>query len=131
MVAAALAGGGVVHAFGTGHSHMIAEEAFYRAGGIVAVNQMQDERLTFFKGALESTPAERDQGYARKLIAREALRDWRFSTPPEQAFSQGGYEVARARWCPIAPGETEKLSALFAHIEADVLRVLEKDRLCV
>ncbi|MEK7754337.1 MAG: SIS domain-containing protein, partial [Acidobacteriota bacterium] len=32
MVAAALAGGGVVHAFGTGHSHMIAEEAFYRAG---------------------------------------------------------------------------------------------------
>jgi uncharacterized phosphosugar-binding protein len=74
MVAAALARGGVVHAFGTGHSHMVAEEAFYRAGGIVAVNPMLDERLAFFKGALESTRAEREEGYARTLIVREQVR---------------------------------------------------------
>ena len=33
-----LCGGGRVHAFGTGHSHMLAEELFYRAGGLVNVD---------------------------------------------------------------------------------------------
>lgn len=28
-----LARGGLVHTFGTGHSHLMAEEVFYRAGG--------------------------------------------------------------------------------------------------
>ncbi len=31
--------------------------------------------------------------------------------PAKEMFAQGGYEVACARWCPIAPGETEKLFA--------------------
>ena len=29
--------------------------------------------------------------------------------PAKEMFAQGGYEVACARWCPIAPGETEEL----------------------
>ena len=33
LVAQSIAGGGVVQTFGSGHSHMIAEEAFFRAGG--------------------------------------------------------------------------------------------------
>ena len=33
-VALALKSGGRIHAFGTGHSHMLAEEIFYRAGGL-------------------------------------------------------------------------------------------------
>jgi uncharacterized phosphosugar-binding protein len=74
LVADALAGGGIVHAFGTGHSHMIAEEAFYRAGGLAAVNPILDERLIFLKGALESTRAERESGLAGKLLEREDVR---------------------------------------------------------
>lgn len=42
---------------------------------------------------------------------------WRGYLPPEDAYSQGGYEVSRARWCLIAPGETERL---FAQVERDV-----------
>lgn len=42
---------------------------------------------------------------------------WNGYLPPEHAFQQGGYEVACARWCPIAPGESEKL---FASLEADL-----------
>ncbi len=38
IVAAAIAGGGKLFLFGTGHSHILAEEAFYRAGGLVHVN---------------------------------------------------------------------------------------------
>ena len=37
LMAETLARGGVIHAFGTGHSHMLAEELFYRAGGLVRV----------------------------------------------------------------------------------------------
>jgi len=32
----------IIHTFGTGHSHLIAEEAFFRAGGIAAVNPILD-----------------------------------------------------------------------------------------
>ena len=55
IMAAALQHGGVIHTFGTGHSHIIAEEVFFRAGGIAAVNPILDERFIFLQGALEST----------------------------------------------------------------------------
>jgi neutral ceramidase len=34
--------------------------------------------------------------------------------PAKQMYDQGGYEVACAQWCPIAPGETERLFAQIA-----------------
>src|SRR6185503_4082725 len=74
LVAAALSAGGVIHTFGTGHSHLIADEAFFRAGGIAAINPILDERFIFLKGALESTRAERENGLARELIAPEDVR---------------------------------------------------------
>lgn len=67
IIAEALAGDGLIHTFGTGHSHIIAEEAFFRAGGIAAVNPLLDERFLFLKGALESTRAERESGIAAQL----------------------------------------------------------------
>jgi uncharacterized phosphosugar-binding protein len=74
IIANALASGGIVHAFGTGHSHLIADEAFFRAGGIAAVNPILHERLIFLKGALESTRTEQEPGFARELIALEKVR---------------------------------------------------------
>lgn len=74
LIADALAGDGIVHAFGTGHSHLIAEEAFFRAGGLAAVNPILDERLIFLEGALESTRAEREEGLAGRIIEREEIR---------------------------------------------------------
>jgi uncharacterized phosphosugar-binding protein len=74
LVADALAARGVIHAFGTGHSHLIADEAFFRAGGIAAVNPILHERLMFLKGALESTRTEQESGFARRLLAEESIR---------------------------------------------------------
>ena len=74
MVADSLAAGGIVHVFGTGHSHLVADEAFFRAGGIAAVNPILDERLIFLRGALESTRSERESGLAHSLIAEEGVR---------------------------------------------------------
>lgn len=73
LVADALVTNGVVHTFGTGHSHLIADEAFFRAGGIAAINPILDERLVFLKGALESTRAERVSGFARALVDKEQV----------------------------------------------------------
>lgn len=36
ILADTLAAGGLIYAFGSGHSHMMAEELFYRAGGLAA-----------------------------------------------------------------------------------------------
>src|SRR5882757_9623894 len=73
MVAGTLEQGGIIHTFGTGHSHMIAEEAFFRAGGLVPVNAILDGRIAFLDGALESTRAEREEGYAHSLLERERI----------------------------------------------------------
>jgi uncharacterized phosphosugar-binding protein len=74
LVADALVAGAVLHVFGAGHSHLLAEEAFYRAGGLAAVNPILDRRLIFLDGVLESTRAEREPGYAVEILEREDIR---------------------------------------------------------
>jgi uncharacterized phosphosugar-binding protein len=74
LVADTLAADGLVHTFGTGHSHLLAEEAFFRAGGLVAVNPIRDRRLMMLEGALASTRAEREHGLARSLLERHTVR---------------------------------------------------------
>ena len=74
FVADALEAEGIVHTFGTGHSHLIADEAFFRAGGIAAVNPILHERTIFLRGALESTRTEQESGFARHLLEREDVR---------------------------------------------------------
>jgi uncharacterized phosphosugar-binding protein len=73
-IANALEAEGVLHVFGSGHSHLLAEEAFFRAGGLAAVNPILDPRLMFLEGALASTHAEREPGYAARILEREDVR---------------------------------------------------------
>jgi uncharacterized phosphosugar-binding protein len=73
-IANALEAEGVLHVFGCGHSHLLAEEAFFRAGGLAAVNPILDPRLMFLEGALASTHAEREPGYAARVLEREDVR---------------------------------------------------------
>lgn len=68
LVADCLNEGGVVHTFGTGHAHLIAAEPFYRAGGLAPVNAILDDRITFSRGAFESTRAERTAGLAAVIL---------------------------------------------------------------
>lgn len=57
----------IVHIFATGHSHMFAEEMFYRAGGLVQINPILEPFLMQHEGAVRSTQFERLSGIA-KLI---------------------------------------------------------------
>lgn len=74
LIADTLVAGGILHVFGSGHSHLIAEEAFFRAGGLAPVNPILDRRLLFLDGALASTYAERQSGYAANILQREDVR---------------------------------------------------------
>lgn len=74
LLADSLQHGGIVHLFGTGHSHMIAEEVFYRAGGLIPVNAMLDGSVVLSGGALRTTDTERTAGAAAAIAARYDLR---------------------------------------------------------
>lgn len=69
LVASCVKAGGVIHVFGAGHSHMMAEELFYRAGGLACVNPMIPEQALLHKGALSSSAWERDEANAAAVTA--------------------------------------------------------------
>jgi uncharacterized phosphosugar-binding protein len=73
VMAGCIAEGGIVHVFGSGHSHMMAEEVFHRAGGLFAFNAMLDINLTNF-GTLKAGMVERTEGYARVIITSFDVR---------------------------------------------------------
>ena len=68
LMTEALATGHVIHAFGSGHSHMLAEELFYRAGGLVRVRPILFEGLMLHASAPLSTALERLPGLAAALM---------------------------------------------------------------
>ena len=60
--------GGQLYIFGTGHSRLLGEEAFHRAGGFAAACPIRDDNLTFKKGAKKATSLERTPNVARKAL---------------------------------------------------------------
>lgn len=72
-IARCIGAGGVVHVFGSGHSHMMAEEVFHRAGGLMAFNALLDPNLTLF-GTLDAGRLERTEGYAAVILASFDVR---------------------------------------------------------
>jgi len=59
---------GWIYACGTGHSHMLAEEVFYRAGGFARVRPLLLPKLMLHESATGSTEEERKEGYAPLLF---------------------------------------------------------------
>lgn len=59
---------GVFYLFGSGHSHMFAEEAFYRAGGAVRVCPVLKPAHMLHEGAVHSTVLEREPGHAAAVL---------------------------------------------------------------
>lgn len=65
--------GGVVHLFGSGHSHMVAEEVFHRAGSLLPLNPMLDANLTLFSD-VNATLLERTSGYGKVIVGSHDIR---------------------------------------------------------
>jgi uncharacterized phosphosugar-binding protein len=74
LVADTISSGRWVHVFGTGHSHMMADEVSGRAGGLAAFNGIVDFGLSGYSGMTKSSLLEKLEGYARTVIDCEQLR---------------------------------------------------------
>ncbi|HLR09073.1 MAG TPA: SIS domain-containing protein [Bacillota bacterium] len=66
---------GVIHLFGSGHSHMLAEELYYRAGGLVPINPILHEPLMLHEDAVHSSALERRAHYAESFMQTQDIRD--------------------------------------------------------
>lgn len=70
MLAETLEKDGLLYVFGNGHSHMLAEELFYRAGGLAPVYPIFETAAMLHEGAAKSSQIERMSGYAQHVIER-------------------------------------------------------------
>lgn len=73
-VAHTLGADGLVHMFGSGHSHVLALEGFYRAGGLGAVNPILLPSLMLHANAALSTTLERTPGTGTAIFRDLAPR---------------------------------------------------------
>ena len=61
-------GGRRVYAFGSGHSHLLVEEMYYRAGGLDLVTPIWDTALMLHEDARRSSELECTPGYFRNVL---------------------------------------------------------------
>jgi len=73
-VAETIMNGGIVQLFGCGHSHILTEEVFYRAGGLVPIKPIFVEPLMLHEGALRSSSLERQNDYAAEFMKEQDIR---------------------------------------------------------
>lgn len=65
---------GIVHLFGCGHSHILTEDVFYRAGGLVPIRAILVEPLMLHEGAVRSSELERKNDYAKSFMDEQDIR---------------------------------------------------------
>ncbi|NLS05755.1 SIS domain-containing protein [Rhizobium sp. P32RR-XVIII] len=63
-----------VYVFGTGHSHMLAEEVHYRAGGLAFTVPILVGSAMLHEGAVISSVYERTQGLVRPVLERYGVQ---------------------------------------------------------
>lgn len=67
--------GGSLYAFGTGHSHMVAQEVYARAGGYAKIYPITEIEMTLLTDPMKSTMVEREASYANVLESLYPLKD--------------------------------------------------------
>ena len=122
LITRTIASGGMLYLFGTGHSHMMAEEGHYRAGGLAPVCPILISGLMLHESATASTRLERTPGVIAAALERYALA-------PEDTmmvFSNSGVNAAPVEIARIAKERGLSLiavqsNAYSAQTEAGVL----------
>ncbi len=75
MVSETIRNDGIIYIFGCGHSHLIALDCFYRAGGLANVSAMLDTDLMLHNGAAKSSKKEKMSGIAESIFERYCISD--------------------------------------------------------
>lgn len=68
VITESLINDGVLHLFGTGHSYIPLQEAFYRSGGLAPVDAMLDPNFGMTYGAERCSALEKIEGFASKFV---------------------------------------------------------------
>lgn len=97
--------GGVLHVFATGHSHMLAEEMFYRAGGLVAIDPILRPFLMQHEGAISSTKYERLPGIAKVVYDGLELKE----NEPFIVVSNSGINAVPIEFAQMAKSDNHKV----------------------
>lgn len=69
LMAGSCLDGGRIYVFGSGHSHMIAEEVYARAGGLALIKAILPTELMVIDFPTKSTGIERLSGYSAHLLS--------------------------------------------------------------
>ena len=123
LVAAAVAKDGLLYTFGTGHSHVTAEDLTYRAGGLISVDAIMERSLTGHEKVAQSEYMERVEGIAKvifdyyEISSRDALlvisNSGRNAAPIEMAqiAQQNGVPVIAVTSLAHSMGTTSRHSS--------------------
>lgn len=74
LIADRLRNGGIIHLFGCGHSSLLAQDTYYRAGGLVPVRPILVEPLMLHSGGQSSSANERKPGFVENYLVKEDIR---------------------------------------------------------
>lgn len=70
IVSKTLINGGIIYFFGCGHSNIIGEDNFFRAGGLVNVQPIFEEKLMLHESASRSSMMEKKEENAKGILDR-------------------------------------------------------------
>ena len=108
LVAETFKKGGKFYAFGSGHSHMIAEELYLRAGGLAWVHAILPPELMLHEMTLKSTALERLEGYAYALADLYKIDD----KDTLMVISNSGRNPVPVEMCLAAKAKGAKVIAM-------------------
>jgi len=72
-MAEAIEAGGLVRIFGTGHSRLLAEEIFFRAGGLAPTDAILEDSVSGYHDVSKSELTERLEGYGQLIVEHRRL----------------------------------------------------------
>ena len=100
--------GGKFYVFGSGHSHMIAEELYLRAGGLALVHGILPPELMLHQMSTKSTYLERLEGYAQGMVELYRVEE----KDTIMVISNSGRNAVPVEMCLAAKAKGAKVIAL-------------------
>lgn len=118
IVADCIAKDGLLHTFGAGHSHLLAEDVFFRAGTLVPIHAIFEPSMAGHMHATKSTYMEKVEG------AGEIILDYHRVAPPDAllVISNSGNNAAPIE---VAMGAQERGVEVIAVLSRQYMDSLE------